>query len=592
VSDAGQQRRMPLLTLAVVSSWPMALIGTVAYTTLRYAGDPLYPGADATSYFVSIVLPGLVLTALLVVVRIIVSAIHRQVVGGFVVVTVLLGAVITQVLVQPSGSVLAEQRATAPLIAIVNESVFMAAIWLLLALSYTAVVTYRTQSRTLRQREDHLEEELVHLEEQSVVEEDRTLASISRIIDSVSADISSRESAEVSAALREWSDRVIRPMSHEIASANAVTSTASDIRFSSQWVDAAESVTRRNPLPVKTLAVISFVSAPGVLFRSYPPGIALTALIAITLFTMGAAYSLNAGTRSILPRLSIVGRSVLLYVLMMPMVVGVLVLFRAPELLGYGQEQTTQALSALWLGIVISPLLGLLTIWIRVLLVASSDTLELRESRARELAIEVADRNLRMRQRRSAWAQALHGPVQSAMISAALRLDRAHHAGTLDDASVSRACEPVWQALQSATHAVNEPPPWSEGIGRLHALWDGLVQLHVDVTDDALSRLDHLGSCRAATIEVLTEALSNAVRHGGAHEVTVDISIGDAHTLLVRIRDDGRPVDDAGPSGLGQALFDEVSVQWGRARADDMNELTIELPALEGIGQVSATHSA
>ncbi len=583
--------RLGLLTLDGVSSWPVIAMGVPVYAALRYVGDPPYSGADIGAYLVSIVMPGVVLAALLLIARLL-SRITGIGLDGAPVALIVLGcAAVSQLPVPATGSVIAAQRVDSLAISVLTEALFMAALWCLIALTVVSVSTFRRQTRSLRTREGQLEDELVHLDAQSAREEAATVNALTGIIDGAASDLASRDLGDVSSALRDWTERIIRPMSHEFAASNAPAGASEEIRLSSQWLAAAQLVTSRDPYPAVVLGVIALVASPGVLFRSYPPIVALLSLAAIVGYTIAAAALVNLVTRPVLPRLRLRSRMLLLYVITVPLVVGELALFQLPILLGYGQDQSAQALSALWIGVLISPLLGLLTIWIRILREAGDETLELRQSRARDLAIAVASRNMQMRQRRAAWAQALHGPVQSAMIAAAIRLDRAHQAGTLDDAAVAAACQPVWDALEAAKAASTDSVTWQDGIARLHSLWDGLIDLRIEVSPNALERLDRGGPCRAASLEVLTEALSNSVRHGQAKAVSVTIGIGDDQTLLLQVVDDGQAADATSPNGLGQALFDEVSVQWSRRREGGVNALTIELPALgvEASGAAAST---
>jgi signal transduction histidine kinase len=69
---------------------------------------------------------------------------------------------------------------------------------------------------------------------------------------------------------------------------------------------------------------------------------------------------------------------------------------------------------------------------------------------------------------------------------------------------------------------------------------------------------------------VLSEALTNAVKHAGAEVIEIEICGGDG-AVSVTVRDDGRGGADASGSGL-QGLADRVVAHGGRLRVDSTSE--------------------
>jgi two-component sensor histidine kinase len=91
-----------------------------------------------------------------------------------------------------------------------------------------------------------------------------------------------------------------------------------------------------------------------------------------------------------------------------------------------------------------------------------------------------------------------------------------------------------------------------------------------------LAQLDASPSTRTTLIDVVAEALTNAVRHGAARTVDVRIELEGDERLVVTVRDDGL-AQPGGVPGMGSRLLDAVAVDWTLGRGADGAELRVEL---------------
>jgi signal transduction histidine kinase len=91
-----------------------------------------------------------------------------------------------------------------------------------------------------------------------------------------------------------------------------------------------------------------------------------------------------------------------------------------------------------------------------------------------------------------------------------------------------------------------------------------------------LARLDAAPATRSAVLDVVAEALTNAVRHGAARTVDVRLDPRPEGRLLVIVRDDGR-ASSAGAPGMGSRLLDAVAISWTLAGVEHGTELRAEL---------------
>ncbi|MFM9019641.1 MAG: hypothetical protein ACKORG_09440 [Actinomycetota bacterium] len=164
-------------------------------------------------------------------------------------------------------------------------------------------------------------------------------------------------------------------------------------------------------------------------------------------------------------------------------------------------------------------------------------------------------------------SRALHGPVQTAVRAAAMRIDQGDLAG----------------AEQLLVDALGHLEPDTQRTGVRDALtgvakaWDGLCAVDVELPDALAARIDDDPPLASSVVDICTDACSNAVRHGGATNVAMRAQpAGDALELVVS--DDGAPDATVGTPGMGSAILDDVSIEWLRRREGERTVLRATLP--------------
>jgi anti-sigma regulatory factor (Ser/Thr protein kinase) len=79
-------------------------------------------------------------------------------------------------------------------------------------------------------------------------------------------------------------------------------------------------------------------------------------------------------------------------------------------------------------------------------------------------------------------------------------------------------------------------------------------------------------------VDLVQEVCSNAIRHGGARQMTVVCSLAPM-VINIHIADDGSPVSGlTTQSGLGTRFLDSCAVYWTRAREGNTNALVMAIP--------------
>lgn len=159
-------------------------------------------------------------------------------------------------------------------------------------------------------------------------------------------------------------------------------------------------------------------------------------------------------------------------------------------------------------------------------------------------------------------AHVLHGPVQARLAACAVAMEQASRAGDI---------ELYRQSLIEAKAAL-EAPLFSdadsqhltiaESIANAVDPWAGLVTIEFEIESDVASMADVHGDAG----KVVEEAVTNAVRHGGAKEAIIRVS-GNGRQVLIDVHDNGCGMP-AGSPGLGSRLFDRLSAEpWTLAKS-------------------------
>lgn len=151
-------------------------------------------------------------------------------------------------------------------------------------------------------------------------------------------------------------------------------------------------------------------------------------------------------------------------------------------------------------------------------------------------------------------ARVLHGSLQTRLIACAVAID--HAADTGDLQALTSALEQARQVLADPlpVHAPRIGTTWEEA-ERAAALWAGLC----DVVTYLHPGAEDLPPESAARIgRIIEEALTNAVRHGGATSVEIRIEPASERTVRVEVTDDGCGPTGGAP-GLGSSFLDDAS---------------------------------
>ena len=224
------------------------------------------------------------------------------------------------------------------------------------------------------------------------------------------------------------------------------------------------------------------------------------------------------------------------------------------------------AIWALHLGHALSPIavalgLPLITLGVAAAVTISSDRADIVADLQARIAEPDWDRHLGELVRRQVDVNAatlLHNAMQPALTAAALQL---HLAVALDEPSRARtALDRALRVLDDVQRTETLGSSGHERLERVAAAWHGIADIDLRLPEVSLTPREW-----GLLADIVDESIANAVRHGHARSICIDVTLTDA-TIVVAMSDDGTESTTQRSPGLGTTWLDSVAVRSGTVR--------------------------
>lgn len=385
--------------------------------------------------------------------------------------------------------------------------------------------------------------------------------------------IQATDSTALLERLRITIEEVVRPLSHQLASAVS-TWTPPEPPARTMGVDWPLAIrdgldpVRIRPIIVPVLLI--WIGLPIHLFQFGPRltvGLIATLIITIPAFWLARKTAIRFTSGR--------GASAKSAGFVLAVLVGGLVLGLATLLYMQGRPQP-------FVFVVVAPPLALLIAAPIAIAQAARD-----QDVALEFELRATTENLRWtlartrerhRQQEGALARALHGRLQASLAAAFLRLDRAVTSGADDEALRTALQTEVHQAIVELNAIATQPDPIQKVVALTRSNWSGAAELDIALDERACAALAGDPLCARSVNDLLPELVFNSIKHGKARSITVQLEIADERTLRLTVIDDGDSDLITSRYGLGSALLDEASISWTRTREHGCTTTSCLLP--------------
>lgn len=374
---------------------------------------------------------------------------------------------------------------------------------------------------------------------------------LSPVVDEVKNQLQTSPS-ELSTRLRDVVETVVRPLSHDIGKGSKVDEEISSIS-SRAAIAAAKS---RFPSTLSAGAMI----VPELLFFA-------TASIAITATAINFPGAVFQG--SIISLLAVfVGYKVLqktLEKVWVPFAVALLISVFAAVAVSFFTEFVLEVFGYVlepylfWQFVLSQVTLTLITFYMQFLRTQRSDA-ELEMTR---VVSDLAILNSQLRQEvwlnRRRIASILHGSVQAALYASAIRLAKIDSPTPADIAAVQSDIAAAISKLET----VDGAETFTDVLEQIQAVWEGAVEVQLPKLSPQLqSQIEANSVASACAAEIVREAVSNAVKHGRAEHVVIEVEQTGPNLLGITVTNDGQPLPADVEAGYGSTIMDEVAFTW------------------------------
>jgi signal transduction histidine kinase len=386
---------------------------------------------------------------------------------------------------------------------------------------------------------------------------------------------------EAAATIKQTMDDIVRPLSHRLDSAEPAwtpretTQQASKVR----WREALIGLFEPRNLRPTAIAITTTGFGVNFLFQHQTIPEALYALTAI----LGLTWLSLAGLRRVLYRVSNTRHRMV------------------PGVYAFGVFA-----SAVIVGLAVSPIradspepfalliYALIFVFAFAVLfsTAASASEQARDANRRladaadRLAWEVARMSEEIRQLTQAMARDLHGRVQTGFMAALMKLHKALDSGNTDINQLTTDTVAELERIVSTIGTLETEGPHSLAsiFDKVSGMWEEVATIHIDITELTLADIERDAVLSRTLADLIPELVFNAIRHGGATEVTLTLRPNRPGVLAVRCLDNGAGPQKSSKIGLGTKLLTSCALKWRRFRdaQTTVTELTLPISPASG----------
>jgi signal transduction histidine kinase len=193
-----------------------------------------------------------------------------------------------------------------------------------------------------------------------------------------------------------------------------------------------------------------------------------------------------------------------------------------------------------------------------------------------QLRWAIARINLLAWYNRGIVSRLLHGPIQNSLHATAIRLKNADPEVVVDNV-IRDLRQRIAETSPTTLVGSLDDADLGESLAEAARLWRDIAEVKIAVSPDALSALELDRPAAEIVLDLCNEASSNAVRHGKAQIVEIQIAVSGS-LLELTVLDDGSGAAATAGKGLGTRFLDSCSVSWQISQREGKNLLQVQLP--------------
>jgi len=155
------------------------------------------------------------------------------------------------------------------------------------------------------------------------------------------------------------------------------------------------------------------------------------------------------------------------------------------------------------------------------------------------------------------WEQLIHGKLQSKMLSNSIDKKGASGNQVLADRKFTNEMHDlVTQSLNTPLQSTANPTQIIEQVSKP---WGAVIDIQSEI-DPSVAKLKLSPSVTQTVTDVLEEAITNAVKHGGAEKVWLVIKSKSSNSLKLQVKNNGAPMGKPKRESIGTKLFNQSGI--------------------------------
>jgi two-component sensor histidine kinase len=105
--------------------------------------------------------------------------------------------------------------------------------------------------------------------------------------------------------------------------------------------------------------------------------------------------------------------------------------------------------------------------------------------------------------------------------------------------------------------------PFESVMTQIQEVWEGVAEVRLEAIPAELKTVFAQNpTASSCSLEIIREAVSNAVKHGKASIIEVSIRLTGESFLSIEVRNNGKRVPADKRAGYGSEILDEVAFEW------------------------------
>ena len=158
------------------------------------------------------------------------------------------------------------------------------------------------------------------------------------------------------------------------------------------------------------------------------------------------------------------------------------------------------------------------------------------------------------------WEQIIHGKLQSKILSNSIE----EKSGS-DDQFIGEIKELITQSLATSPKNSSNPTQIIELVSKP---WSAVIDIQSEI-DKSIAKQALSPSVTQTVTDVLEEAITNAVKHGGAEKVWLVVKANSSNSLQLQVKNNGAPVGKIKRQSIGTNLFNQSGI-WSISNEDSL----------------------